>query len=109
MLLRRVAHVGNHRRGAFGEEERGALAAERHLVVRTREEAVGHAVVVEAELQREALAELDQQAVAAVRNLRPLIKGGRHLLIEQVVLHALHMRRKAPRPTVGKLQSDSVG
>ena len=109
MLLRRVAHVGNHRRGAFGEEERGALAAERHLVVRTREEAVGHAVVVEAELQREALAELDQQAVAAVRNLRPLIKGGRHLLIEQVVLHTLHMRRKAPRPTVGKLQSDSVG
>lgn len=87
---RGVAHIGHECDGSRSEPEPGLLRPRRAPCRLTRDEAVGHRVVIGPELQRKSLPEIDHDPVAAILHLPLFINRCVVHLVDPVAPHSGH-------------------
>ena len=93
---RGVAHIGHECDGSRSEPEPGLFAYDEHLAGLTRDEAVGHRVVIGPKLQRKSLPEIDHDPVAAILHLPLFINRCVVHLVDPVAPHSGHPAPPAP-------------
>ena len=93
---RGVAHIGHECDGSRSEPEPRLFARDEHLAGLTRDEAVGHRVVIGPELQRKSLPEIDHDPVAAIFHLPLFINRCVVYRVDPVPPHAGHPAPLAP-------------
>lgn len=74
--------------------EPGLFARDEHLAGLTRDEAVGHRIVIGPELQRKSLPEIDHDPVAAILHLPLFINRCVVHLVDPVAPHSGHRLRR---------------